>query len=65
LTAAHPWLPFGTRLRVTLAGTNRSVIVVVTDRLPPGHRVVDLSMAAAAELGIIRRGIAPVALTPV
>ena len=26
LTAAHPWLPFGTKVRVVLAGTGRSVV---------------------------------------
>src|SRR5208283_5663047 len=31
LTAAHPWLPFGTKVRVTLAGTGQSVVVTVTD----------------------------------
>jgi rare lipoprotein A len=65
LTAAHPWLPFGTRVRVTLGETGRSVIVTITDRLPSSRRILDLSVAAARELGIIRRGIAEVTLTPV
>lgn len=65
LTAAHPWLPFGTKVRVILAGTDRSVIVTITDRLHSPHRVVDLSVAAARELGIIRRGVAQVSLQPV
>ena len=64
LTAAHPWLPFGTRVRVTLEGTRRSVIVVITDRLYSHTRVVDLSMAAARQLGIIRQGVATVLLSP-
>jgi rare lipoprotein A len=64
LTAAHPWLPFGTRVRVTLAASGRSIIVVITDRLYSQRRVVDLSKAAARELGIISRGIALVSLTP-
>jgi len=64
MTAAHPWLPFGTRVRVTLLDTGRSVIVTITDRLPSHRRIVDLSVAAARELGIIRRGIAMVALAP-
>lgn len=64
LTAAHPWLPFGTRVRVTLGETGRSVIVTITDRLPSSRRVVDLSVAAARELGMIRRGVAEVTLTP-
>lgn len=64
LTAAHPWLPFGTPLRVTVAATGRSVVVVVTDRLPPSRRVVDLSLGAARYLGMIRQGIAKVSLSP-
>jgi rare lipoprotein A len=64
LTAAHPWLPFGTRVRVTLAETGRSVIVVVTDRLYSSRRVVDLSLAAAQYLGMIRQGVAMVSLSP-
>jgi rare lipoprotein A len=65
LTAAHPWLPFGTKVRVTLGMTGRSIVVVVTDRLYSTRRVVDLSKAAARELGMIARGIATVSLTPV
>lgn len=62
MTAAHPWLPFGTRVRVTLLDTGRSVIVTITDRLPSRRRIVDLSQAAARELGMIQRGIGMVAL---
>jgi peptidoglycan lytic transglycosylase len=63
LTAAHPNLPFGTRLRVTDVATGRSVVVRVNDRGPfvPG-RVVDVSYSAAASLGIIGRGTAKVKL---
>ncbi|OJW29622.1 MAG: hypothetical protein BGO51_11350 [Rhodospirillales bacterium 69-11] len=64
LTAAHPWLPFGTKVRVTLAGTGRSVVVVITDRLYSSRRIVDLSLAAAEQLGMIRQGIATVTLSP-
>ena len=64
LTAAHPWLPFGTKVRVTVTGTSRSVIVVITDRLYSHRRVVDLSVGAAERLGIIRQGVANVSLTP-
>ena len=64
MTAAHPWLPFGTRIRVTLLETGRSVIVTITDRLPSHRRIVDLSVAAARELGIIRQGVAMVTLAP-
>jgi rare lipoprotein A len=65
LTAAHPWLPFGTKVRVTLAGTSRTVIVTITDRLYSDRRIVDLSVAAAQQLGMISRGIATVTLLPV
>jgi rare lipoprotein A len=65
LTAAHPWLPFGTKVKVTLAGTGRTVIVTITDRLYSSKRIVDLSVAAARQLGIISRGLATVTLLPV
>jgi rare lipoprotein A len=65
LTAAHAWLPFGTKVRVTLAGTSRTVIVTITDRIYSTSRVVDLSAAAARALGMISRGVATVTLVPV
>jgi rare lipoprotein A len=63
LTAAHPTLPFGTRLRVTNVATGRSVTVRVNDRGPyvPG-RVVDVSHSAADVLGMVASGIAKVKL---
>jgi rare lipoprotein A len=63
LTAAHPTLPFGTRLRVTNARTGRSVTVRVNDRGPyvPG-RVVDVSYSAAQALGMVNSGTAKVKL---
>lgn len=64
LTAAHSWLPFGTKVKVTLGGTERWVIVTITDRLYSNRRIVDLSLAAARALGIIRRGVAEVTLAP-
>lgn len=55
-TAAHRTLPFGSRVRVTSA-SGKSVIVRINDRGPfHGGRVIDLSQAAAAELGIVRAG---------
>jgi rare lipoprotein A len=59
LTAAHPTLPFGTRLRVTSLGTGRSVVVRVNDR-GPFVKGVDLSPSAAEHLGLIQRGVAKV-----
>lgn len=63
LTAAHPTLPFGTRLRVTNVATGRSVTVRVNDRGPyvPG-RVVDVSYSAAQSLGMVGKGVANVRL---
>jgi len=65
LTAAHPWLPFGTLVRVTLSGTGRSVVVVITDRLASTHRIIDLSRAAAIKLGMLGEGLARVSLSPI
>jgi len=59
LTMAHPSLPFGTRVRVTNLRNGRSVVVRVNDRGPfVGTRIADLSKAAAATIGMIRRGVA-------
>jgi rare lipoprotein A len=63
LTAAHPTLPFGTRLRVTNVATGRSVTVRVNDRGPYVRgRIVDVSYAAAESLGMVGRGVAKVKL---
>lgn len=64
MTAAHSWLPFGTRVRVTLEGSGRMVLVTITDRLRASHRVIDLSLAAARALGFVGQGIAQVSLSP-
>jgi rare lipoprotein A len=63
LTAAHPTLPFGTRLRVTNVASGRSVTVRVNDRGPyvPG-RIVDVSYSAADALGMVGKGVANVKL---
>ena len=63
LTAAHPTLPFGTRLRVTNVTNGQSVTVRVNDRGPyvPG-RVVDVSYSAAEQLGMVKGGVAKVKL---
>ena len=63
LTAAHPTLPLGTRLRVTNLSNGRAVTVTITDRGPfVKRRVIDLSYAAAREIGMIGPGTAPVQL---
>ena len=61
LTAAHKILPFGTVLKVTNLKRNTSVIVRVTDRLPmSSKRQIDLSQAAARQLGMLRDGLGTV-----
>lgn len=63
LTAAHRTLPFGARLCVRSMVNGKVVVVRVNDRGPfaPG-RVIDLSQAAAQELGMTGLGIKPVEL---
>lgn len=64
LTAAHRWLPFGTRVRVRVAETGQEVVVIITDRLRAARRVIDLSLGAAQALGMVRQGVALVTLSP-
>lgn len=57
LTAAHRTLPFGTLVLVTNPANGRSVTVRINDRGPfHGGRVIDLSRAAASEIGLVARG---------
>jgi rare lipoprotein A len=61
LTAANRTLPLGSHVRVTYQG--RSVVVRINDRGPfAGHRVIDLSRAAAERIGLRRAGSGKVAL---
>lgn len=64
LTAAHPALPFGTRVRVVNLANDRAVIVRITDRGPHDGRAIDLSEAAAREIGMIASGTARVRIEP-
>lgn len=60
-TAAHKRLPFGSLVQVTNLKNNKTVIVKITDRGPFAHgRIIDLSKAAAEEIGLTRSGVAPV-----
>ena len=62
-TAAHKTLPFGTRLLVTNLNNGRTVKVTITDRGPfVDDRIIDLSFAAAQEIGMLNAGVAPVRL---
>lgn len=63
LTAAHPSLPFGSKIGVRNTRTGREVIVRVNDRGPfSKNRVIDLSYAAAKEVGVVGPGTASVEL---
>jgi rare lipoprotein A len=64
LTAAHRSLPFGTRVVVENLSNGRSVVVRINDRGPfIGGRIIDLSKAAAASIGMIAAGTAKVRVT--
>jgi rare lipoprotein A len=61
LTAAHKTLPFNVCAAVENTRTGRRVVVRINDRGPfAGDRVIDLSRAAAAEIGLVRAGVAQV-----
>jgi rare lipoprotein A len=58
LTAAHRLLPFGTRVRVTNLANGKSVVVAITDRGPLlRSRQLDMSRAAARQIGMLSRGV--------
>lgn len=63
LTAAHQKLPFGTRVRVTYLDNGKSVEVVINDRGPHSKsRIIDISGAAAEQLGLKKAGVGDVKL---
>ena len=63
MTAAHRTLPFGTLVKVTNLSNGKSAIVRVNDRGPyVGKRVIDLSVAAAKQIGSTGSGTARVSL---
>ena len=63
-TAAHPWLPMGSYVRVTNQNNGRSVTVRINDRGPyAGGRVLDLAEGAAYRIGLTYTGVAPVCIT--
>jgi rare lipoprotein A len=62
MSAAHPTLPLPSYARIRNPANGREIVVRVNDRGPFHHgRIVDLSYAAAAKLGLLR-GVAPVEL---
>lgn len=60
MTAAHKTLPFNTRVRVTNLKNGRSVVLRINNRGPfkPG-RIIDVSVAAANQLGMVKSGVVP------
>ena len=65
MTAAHATLPLGTRVRVVNLANDRDVIVTVNDRCRyRKHPFIDLSRAAARELGFLGKGITRVQIIP-
>lgn len=63
MTAAHKSLKFGTMLRVKNPRNGLAVIVRVNDRGPfTRGRMLDLSKAAADQIGLIRSGVGPVCM---
>lgn len=66
LTAAHPSLPFGTRVRVRNLNTGREVEVRINDRGPfTKSRIIDVSRRAAEAIDLIGPGTARVRVTVV
>jgi rare lipoprotein A len=63
MTAAHRQLPFGTRVQVENLDNGRRTVVRINDRGPFAHgRIIDLSRAAAREVGMLGTGVAEVRL---
>jgi rare lipoprotein A len=62
-TAAHPYLPYGTIVKVTNLENQKSVKVKINDRFRPGKgHIIDVTKAAAREIDLIRYGMARVNL---
>ena len=61
MTAAHRTLPLGSKIRVTNRSSGKAVLLTVNDRGPfIDGRVLDVSYAAARELGFVQKGLAKV-----
>ena len=65
LTAAHPTLPYGTKVRVINLANNKEVTVTINDRCSPRKQAsIDLSRAAAKKLGFLGKGTTRVCIIP-
>ena len=66
LTAAHPTIPLGTRVKILNLANNRSVVVTVNDRCRKrSFEIIDLSREAAHKLGYLNKGTAMVRIIPI
>jgi rare lipoprotein A len=66
MTAAHKSLPFGSKVKVTDQASGAWVVVTINDRGPFAKgRIIDLSKAAATELGFRARGHTKVCITQI
>lgn len=64
MTAAHKTLKCGTKVKVTNKRNGKSVVVTINDRGPfIKGRIIDLSKAAAAKIGMLKSGVVPVKIT--
>jgi rare lipoprotein A len=64
MTAAHPWLPFGTKLLVKNRNNGKSVVVTVTDRGPYyGGRILDMSYGSFARIASPSQGEASICIS--
>ena len=58
VSAAHPYYPLGTCVRVTNLVNNKSIVLIINDRMPfRPDRIIDLSYGAAKALGMLIQGI--------
>lgn len=61
ISAAHRTLPLPSYVEVTALDTGRTILVRINDRGPfAGDRIIDLSIGAARQLGIVEQGVSPV-----
>lgn len=61
LTAANPWLPIGSYVKVTNRANGKSVIVQIADRGPFGNgRIIDLDKTAFQEIASLEQGVVDV-----
>jgi len=56
LTAASPALPIGTTVQVARLDGSASVVLTVNDRMPRGHRILDVTELVARKLGFLGEG---------